>query len=680
MPDDLPKDKPVTENPDTTWLHQFYTVSKSTHDSEFAESGAAQPQPPPPLAVTPAEKYRIGDELGSGGMKSVLRTRDRNTGRDVAMAMLRDPAEQARKMNRFVREARVTAALEHPNIVPIYDMGLDSEGKPYFTMKLLGGETLHIILQRVNGRYGNYRAQYPLGRLLRIFTSVCDAVSFAHSRGVIHLDIKPANIQVGDFGEVLVLDWGLAKVLEKNPAFFPNRLVLEKSLREIPSEGVVRGTPGFMSPEQSRGEYASLDERADIFAMGALLSVILNCRKGSEKPPAGLEAVAAKAMSDLPEHRYQSVQELARDVSAYLEGYATKAQQAGLITQILLLVKRHNVVAALAFIFFLTVNAVVAYAFMRIRHSEQVAIEALANIKAEQASKHEIAIVAAPRLLQEAQDMIRNLDYDKAISTLERAVALDSSLTDAWWNLGAIRLGRQELDMAAAAFKHVPKPDISLKGDRPVDMQGMVEKYTRLVAREGRTALEKHKDDFVNDIIHCDHNPGPLRDLAVALFFQKYNRNPQTVDYGTIDKALRGMNPTEVDLVFIHENTPDGLKITLHGAELNRINPLIGLPVSVLDATRTGSLDLEWLRGAPLVFVDLSGSKTWDLRQLDPYPSLREVRLLNWQNKTKEKDYGGLANNVQLKRFVVDEADVPLVRKVLQNTANARSQMEIVGE
>ncbi len=288
MSTDPQNEKPIEKAAETSWLNQFYTPSKTTIQTEFSDSGeAGQESPAAQLSTAPGEKYQIAEELGTGGMKLVRRTLDRNASRDVAMAVLLDPNARSKKVSRFVREARITAALEHPNIVPIYDIGVDEEGKPYFTMKLLGGETLHSILQKLGEGNVDFRKRYPLNRLLRIYLSVCNAVSFAHSRGVIHLDLKPANIQVGDFGEVLVLDWGLAKVLQKDPALFPHRLVLGEGLREIPSEGVVRGTPGFMGPEQSRGEYASLNEHTDIFALGAVLYTILKCKPPSKNTNPG---------------------------------------------------------------------------------------------------------------------------------------------------------------------------------------------------------------------------------------------------------------------------------------------------------------------------------------------------------------------------------------------------------
>lgn len=686
MPFDPPEKDSALEDGNIKWLLQFY------HTSKPSELSAPDPtQPLPELIVLPPGKYRVGAQVGSGGMKSVLRTHDRSTEREVAMAVMRDSSLQWKKIARFVREARITAALEHPNIVPVYDIGLDEDNKPYFTMKLLGGETLESILQRIHAGQADYLAQYPLNSLLRIFQGVCHAVAFAHARGVIHLDLKPSNIQVGDFGEVLVLDWGLAKVFDKDPTLHPQRLGLDAGLQVIPAEGTVSGTPGFMSPEQARGENTSLDERTDIFALGAILFTILNCRNAPEKSaegtrrenrrlPVALEAVVTKAMSDLPANRYQTVEELALDVQAYVDGFATKAQQAGVLTLLWLLIKRHHVVASLAAVSLVTVCAILATSFIKIRHSEQAALraqqsaeDALAKYKAEQESKHRVGLLAAPHLMLQAKEAIQRLDYDRAAALLENAVTLDQGFLEAWWYLASLRLGLQEFKEAATAFSHLPKRDAAPQFSGPVDLEGVLDKYSRLVRGQGDGALDKAQGDFVTDIINAGHTAWPFRQLALGVYFKNRNRNPKTVDFATIEKALRLINPGAADFFFAHEETPMGLKITLHGEKVTEICPLAGLPVSVLDVSGTGTLDLQWLYDAPFISIDLSRSATWDIHPLIPNATLQELRLVGWRNK----DYARLFHLPKLKRLIVDSADVATAASAMQGAA---STPQITGE
>lgn len=698
MPTDPQNEKPPEKEAQNDWLLQFYTPSKTTILTELSDTpeSGQESSPAAQLSTLPGEKYAVGDELGTGAMKLVRRTLDKNAARDVALAVMLDPAARPKKVSRFVREARITAALEHPNIVPIYDIGVDEAGKPYFTMKLLGGETLHSILQRLNEGNADYKKRYPLNRLLRIYLSVCNAVSFAHSRGVIHLDLKPANIQVGDFGEVLVLDWGLAKVLQKDPAQFPHRLELGEGLREIPKEGVVRGTPGFMGPEQARGEYASLNEQTDIFALGAVLYTILKCKPPSKntnstaKPksePSGgfkispaLEAVATKAMARQPVNRYQTVGELAGDVQAFLDGYATKAQQAGAVTLLWLLIKRHYVVASLLCLSVSLVFSILSVAVVFIHASEQKEKKALEIIESDQEALRERGKLAAPHVFAQAEHFIHMMDYDQAVSSLEYEVTLDSENRAAWEDLGALHLGRQEFDPANLAFSHIAKvPENNGKnGPAPMlDLPSVAWKYSAIARVNGGVLPRDRQQEFVNDILHAERTAPPQQMMALGAFFKSQNHSLDTANFDLIEQTLREMNPNSKNLAFSHEITEDGLKVSLHGNRVSQILPLVGLPVTNLDLSDLPDLppeNLDWVRDMPLVMVDLSGSKISDLQPLSKIPTLTELRLVN----THDKDYGLLKSMSQLKRIVVSKADEAEASKALES--HSRTPPQVIGE
>ncbi|MEI6085538.1 MAG: serine/threonine-protein kinase, partial [Verrucomicrobiota bacterium] len=447
MPDEIPS-IPATD--DSAWLDQYYTASK-TH--ERAEGSDDVPYSAT-AHISAADKYRVGEEVGSGGMKSVRRAHDQNASRDVAMAVLLDARREPRFIRRFVREARLTAALEHPNIVPVHEIGVAEDGRPYFTMKLLGGESLHSALQKLAAGDPEYRRRYTLARLLQIFLGAGNAVAFAHSRGVIHLDLKPANIQVGGFGEVLVLDWGLAKVMERADA-----LELPEELRVVHTEGVVRGTPGFMAPEQTRGEYSKFDERTDVYALGSVLLTLLTGKlpMPNEKPvfdrrvPVALQAVVLKAMAADPAARYQSVRDILRDVQSFLAGYATSAQQASALTLLWLLIKRQKVAVALVTVSLVVILSIGVVAFIRIARSERVALQALEQIEQEQAANRKLGLLAAPRVFQKAGELLRAYDFEGALEQLNFAVALDGTLSTAWNLKGWLHISRLEFDEALTA-------------------------------------------------------------------------------------------------------------------------------------------------------------------------------------------------------------------------------------
>ncbi|HWB57903.1 MAG TPA: serine/threonine-protein kinase [Chthoniobacteraceae bacterium] len=715
MPPEPQNEKPSVPSlpDDNSWLSQFYTPSKTTIQTEYTETAETGPESPAAqLSMMPAEKYTAGEELGTGAMKRVRRTTDKNAARDVAMAVLLDPEARSKKISRFVREARITAALEHPNIVPIYDIGADEAGKPYFTMKLLGGETLHSILQKLNEGNPDYRRRYPLNRLLQIFLSVCNAVGFAHSRGVIHLDLKPANIQVGDFGEVLVLDWGLAKVLQTDPEKYPHRLVLGEGLREIPKEGVVRGTPGFMGPEQARGEYASLNEQTDIFALGAVLYTILKCKppsKGSTKtapgaadgkksdgapgfkiPPA-LESVAMKAMARQPVNRYHNAAELAGDVQAFLDGYATKAQQAGALMLLWLLIKRHSVVTTLICLSLVVVFGTLTGAFIIKRHSEQLAVDALNRMRQEQDARRkleeaqrELGKLAAPHVMVEAEHFLFDahaLDYDEALSKLEYEVTLDSENRAAWEDLGAPRRGRLEFDQAKAAFSHigkVPENNNGRNATQPQDLPAVAWKYSLIVHENGGVLPREEEENFINDVYHAEHTAPPVHTMAVGAFFANQNRGQDTVNFELIERVLRQLNPAATNLEFGHTMTEDGLKISLHGGKVTQLLPLIGLPVAYLDFSNLPDLspdNMAPVRNMPLVGADFSGSRFALIGPLSKIPTLRELRIIN----THDKDYNFLRSMSQLKRIVVAKADLAEAKRALTEHTHTPPP-EIIGE
>ncbi len=259
------------------------------------------------------QRYRVGEVVAKGGMGAILAVQDRNVRRTVAMKVMLHPEDVTEQEElRFIEEAQVTGQLEHPGIVPVYELGVDGADHVYYTMKLLHGATLKDILAGIAGAKPGMAQQYPLSRLLTVFQKICDALAFAHTKGVIHRDLKPANIMVGDFGEVLVLDWGLAKIVGQDadrgtaadgssPAG-SSRVESTRGdaaagdavtgLRTL--DGEIVGTPEFMAPEQALGKVRELDARTDIYALGAMLYTLLALRPPVAGQDSGqvLQAVA----------------------------------------------------------------------------------------------------------------------------------------------------------------------------------------------------------------------------------------------------------------------------------------------------------------------------------------------------------------------------------------------------
>lgn len=325
-------------------------------------------------------RYRLVERLGRGGMGTVYLAEDTALGRRLALKVLHEPDAPANLAARLLREAQILARLEHPGIVPVHDVGTLADGRVFYTMKYVEGARLDRHLESVAA----------LTDRLRIFARICEAVAFAHAQGFLHRDLKPENVMVGPFGEVLVMDWGVAKVLRAasrateaaspgaSPApaadeVSPAKVAPADSAAFLPAEtehGAVLGTPGYMAPEQARGEAQSLDQRADVFALGAILQFLLTGRAPdgltsadnsaagmpTRHVPGALRAICAKAMASEPAGRYPSAQELAADVARYLDGLPVAAYPENVFRRTARLVSRHRVAVLL----------VTAYLLMRV--------------------------------------------------------------------------------------------------------------------------------------------------------------------------------------------------------------------------------------------------------------------------------------------------------------------------
>ncbi|MEX0321558.1 MAG: serine/threonine-protein kinase [Puniceicoccaceae bacterium] len=300
-----------------------------------------------------ANRYRIEEQLGQGALKKVFRTYDELSQRWVALARLREE-RGLRFFDPFIYEAWLISSLSHPNIIKVYDVGIDPEGRPFFTMDLKGETTLADVLRK--------SADMSLLERLEIMLKVCDAVAYAHSKGILHLDLKPENIQSDAFGEVLVCDWGLGKRLESDAESYDSLVPGEPDV----ASGTGKGSPGYMAPEQVLPD-GDISQRTDVYALGCILHVML-CGKpphtGSREEvltatvesdisglrsvnpdrsiPASLEAVVLKAISRNPDNRYSSVTDFRRDIENFISGYSTVAEHPGFLRELGLFIKRNR--------------------------------------------------------------------------------------------------------------------------------------------------------------------------------------------------------------------------------------------------------------------------------------------------------------------------------------------------
>ncbi len=295
-------------------------------------------------------RYTAAEEIARGGMGAVYAVFDTDMRRTAAMKVALPAVMRSQSFaNHFVEEARITGMLEHPNVVPVHDIGFDDDTGLFFTMKKVDGQPLDEILAQVYDGHRGYREKYDLHHRLLIFRNVCEAVAFAHSRQVIHLDIKPENVMIGSFGEVLLMDWGIAKYFG----------ILDFSQRPGPKSGVmpqargeIRGTPAYMAPEQAKGDVDAIDPQTDIFQLGACLYHMLTftppylgdteatiqaaaaCRPvppdknaPAEQIPEELARIVMKAMAAAKTQRYANVAQLLEDIDSFMSGRVLAGQR-----------------------------------------------------------------------------------------------------------------------------------------------------------------------------------------------------------------------------------------------------------------------------------------------------------------------------------------------------------------
>ena len=277
-------------------------------------------------------KYSVIERIAMGGMGSVYLVEDTELRRKVALKVLSLPDESENLTHRLTREAQIIASLEHPGIVPVHDVGKLPDGRVFYVMKFVQGQDLVSYCKSVTA----------LPDRLRVMQRICEAVAFAHSRGVVHRDLKPANVMIGGFGEVLVMDWGVAKALHQN--FDPDKTLTMPAIGDSgrssdpgdTSPGTIMGTPAYMSPEQASGRIEQVDQRSDIYSLGGILysmltgqyphregdrpeGALISPRKINRNIPAAVDAICMKAMAPEPSERYQSANQIAEEISRFLD-------------------------------------------------------------------------------------------------------------------------------------------------------------------------------------------------------------------------------------------------------------------------------------------------------------------------------------------------------------------------
>jgi serine/threonine protein kinase len=587
--------------------------------------------------LLPAEvrerRYAIGKVVAQGGMGAILSAQDRAIRRGVAMKVMLQSGD-AGDLTRFVEEAQITGQLEHPNIVPVHELGVDEQDQFFYTMKFVDGVTLRKVLELIASGADATAKKYPLPALLTNFQKVCDAIAFAHSRRVIHRDLKPENIMLGDFGEVLVMDWGLAKVLgatAPTPDAGP-RVVSTRQSEDSASmtmAGAIMGTPQYMAPEQARGEVETLDPRADIYALGAILfhllygrppvsgrdamEIVEKVQRGEVEWPPGNElrrapesllAVCRKTLALDPAKRYPRVEDLQADIAAYQGGFATSAENVTAWKQLRLLILRHKATSIGIAAVLLVGTTLGTKAILEGRRAEREAVRANAALKNLKA--------AAPDMLALAASEAGAQRFESALHKTEAALAVDPGLTAAYWRQAWILFALNRVPESITALRLAAEKDPA--NQKNAALLPLLEKQLAL------PPAEQHAIETVQPLYEHLTAVGasgealtlvPHLQLAKDAKFKVVNE--QVIRW--LGKTPGGIAPP------LTQFTPNnGLQVNLTGLHIGTLEPLRGLPIDQLQANSCDLTSLEPLRGMKLKKMRVSRNSLRDLSPLAGMP------------------------------------------------------------
>jgi eukaryotic-like serine/threonine-protein kinase len=595
------------------------------------------------------QRYTQADFIDGGGMKKIHSYSDSVTGRTIAMATM-NRYEHKKELAYFINEARITALLEHPNIVPVYDIGTTPDKKPYFTMKKLGGENLRAVLNRLQANDPETLDRYPLTEILDIFLKVCDAISYAHSRGIVHLDLKPANIQLDEYGQVQVCDWGLARKLtnsnqvsetlkENNDALYEGRYISQTL------DGACKGSPGFMAPEQISDDFGLRSIQTDIYSLGALLYTLLTYHEALEGDSAkklmddtiqgniipitaqikhvdmSLVAVVQKAMKLHPKNRYDSVQNLANDLRAFRNGFATRAEDASLSKRLILTFKRHRnlsisalVMLSLVITFILSINQ----EKNRARKSERSALDLANKLELEKIQKQQFNIETAPKLLTTAQLLYKDGAYSEALTHTITALTLDPNLEEARLLHAMLLLGELQASKALQILLTITPTQQT--------------KYLIETAQQIQSIPSQYKSPKLNQLypVYRKLYQGPYslrlnlhNHLMVKISFS-YPENERIA----FAERFYQDNAKDTPFTFNLIKNDNSYKLSLKGNKgTSTLRELNNLPITELDLSYSAFANLKHLQRLPLKKLNLAHSKTSDLLQLVPCKSLEVLNI-----------------------------------------------------
>lgn len=594
-------------------------------------------------------RYSFIQKIAAGGMKQISRVYDKQVDRFVAMAQLLPTITQD-FYEPFLREACLTARLEHPNIISVYDIGLDADKKPFFTMELKSGVSLASIIKALKAGDPSFEVQYPPEMLLEIFVKICDAMAYAHSQGVVHLDLKPENIQLASFGEVTVCDWGLGRFLELKPSQSSQLRLHVDLLNTIPALGMACGTPGFMAPEQmTSGGVVSY--QTDIYALGVILYTMCTLTEPDEHGPLelkaiveacahsdlvhnwliqhpGLRSVIRKCLAQAPEQRYASPADLGDEIRRFQSDLPTRAERASRMRKLHLFYKRNRricrtvLAGMLLLCFILTVFIIVLQERDRRVHSARMkAIEAEQLYQQEQEHAGEVkreysgALKFMHMQFAHVTNQSAPLDayiYHEMIRRLRIAQQLNPNDTQNMAAHAIVLFILQRFDQAIELFQAAP--------NWAWDLRDLAEKYRH--KKQDSQALSAV--DFVRLIRELNlrsQRPSTIGLIEQLVCYDLNRRESLAERAQVVQELIRIYNPRWKKQIF--EYVPETRHLSIGGENLwyldrkhqmhQAIRPLRWLELHTLQLTHLQLKALTGFDGLSVARLDLTQLKADEL-------------------------------------------------------------------
>ncbi|MDD7983872.1 protein kinase [Lentisphaera marina] len=644
----------------------------------FEEAYTPEESPLEDALKRPGDRYKDFEFYREGGIKEISICLDSRTGRQVAMARMKKNSDVDRK-EPFIREARINAALQHPNIVPVYDVGL-TNNEPWFTMKFIDGQSLKEIIQKLKNqeesRFNN------LADRLELFLKVCDAVAYSHSRGILHLDLKPDNIRVSEYGDVVLCDWGLADVIpsECDEPLLEVCSSTTKDFDEMTLDGTVKGTPGYMAPEQTGMIKERKGKHTDIFSLGAVLYSLLTYKKafdGDElesiltktvnadflKPsqvsdnhiPFSLEAVCLKALSKRPEDRYSSVKELQQEIRDFINGFTTEAENASIMKSLHFWVKRNRTLSIISAFALLLLLGLMITSIINLKLAETNAKEVADKLRIEKEYHMRINKGAAPKFYDRAYVAYESFQFDDALNFCNSAAELDESLQEAWKLKANLHFIRQEFKAAKEAFKRAREESIlteinseyvqikandkkSLSTKQYLELitqlrdNGLLREFTNLIHYKifSEISLDERIEFCKGAVIV--HNPH-MKSLKF-----KFNREFKHLDLsGNTDMqvalclqnfpaASADFSYTDIsDFIAFRKQSLNALNVA--HTSIYELHSLENPELRNLDISHTGIGNLRGLAGRPLIKLNISHNAVTSIGHILQIPQLEELTI-----------------------------------------------------